>query len=81
MGMFKDKNILEGGDQRTSEVFNVKIPFCAKLCILGKCAKEQWRQELSESIGLERQTDMTRGGLEGFVQLWEPYMKVIVSGE
>ena len=99
-----------------SEVFKMKIPVCAKLCVLGIYPKDfvstkkqikmldfgllharraialnwksmegpsvkQWIKELSECIGLERLTYITKGKLEEFVLLWEPYMYIIASGK
>ena len=98
-----------------SEIFGIKIPLCARLCILGiypehfsqgkKQSKildfgllharriialnwksmespsiSQWKRELSENIGLERLTYISKGKLEKFVQLWEPYMAILTTG-
>ena len=40
---------------------------------------ELWIKELSEYIGLERLTYITKGKTEEFVQLWEPNMMLAVS--
>lgn len=99
-----------------SEMFRVKIPLCARLCILGIYPKDftrtksqtkvldfgllhamrtialnwknmeapsikQWKKELSECIGLERLTYISKGNLKEFVQLWEPCINIIASGK
>ena len=39
-----------------------------------------WIKELSDCIGLERLTYITKGKRNDFVQLWEPYITIIESG-